>query len=354
MKLVEAGLLAAVLLLAPGGRAPNDSEVRWRGKMLSIDELAARAGKSPATCARNWEKWAADNGYRFELDEAARVLILLPKDEKLPTRRRKLVDRTVQFIGSLLPLPLPGKGEGDDVERKSRPPRVIEAVTLLQLGNRKDFKSCVARLGRDYTYIAEWAAAMEPYSSFFVEKPPCTGWTEKEQGQEHYDPENLAANYLSGLLIKSRFGRLPHWIEMGFAWHFEFELTGNLGAYPFRQNVLARVPNQGWDTDLRRDFKKHDGPLPLEDLVGWEGDQFDEKAAPLAWGLVRFLVANHPQDLPTALDRLAALCRVKGGRNAPDRGWVWNEPSAKEQRVILEEVFGPGVLNRAAEAFRRR
>lgn len=350
MKSALVALLAAPLLMA-AKTGMDEPTVQWRGEARTVKEIEEGAGRQPAKCVGEWAAWAAEREYRLELDDTGRVLILVKADEKLNKRRRELIEKAVELIEETL---VPEVDEEEEEKRRSRRPRPIPTVTVIQFDNRKDFHSGVARLSRDYKHLAEWAESMKPFSSFLIENPLCTGWTEKEEGAEHYDPANMCANHLSRLLVEARFGRLPHWMKMGFSWHFEYELLGNLYTFPYRQVHLGRVPNEGWDTELRKEFRKRKTPLALAEMAEWESDQFDGDAAARGWGLVRFLVKQYPEQLPEALERLGRLCHRKGGRNDPERGWVWNEPTAQEQTAIFHQVFGSTVFAEATEAFGKK
>jgi len=233
----------------------------------------------------------------------------------------------------------------------------VRTMALLQLEDREALCSAAADLGRRYDYLADWSRTVEGRLTWLVEDPPCVAWIERMESRDRYDIDNFVANQLSRLLVHRRFGRLPHWMRMGLAWHFELELMGNLYTFPYSIDRIAEVPTGGWGTELRLAFKKRERLLSLEEVAGWRYGTFDEDAAARAWGLTRFLVERHSAALPRALDLLAALCFEKGRRDLPGGGWIWVldfEPAAAEQLEILERELGEGLLMAATESFRRK
>ena len=154
-----------------------------------------------------------------------------------------------------------------------------------------------------------------------------------------------------------RFGKVPHWLHMGIAWHCEFEIMDSLYALPNALNYVFSGDFFGWDDHLRAAFKKRKNePLGMGEVALWMEGTIDREAAARAWGLTRFLIREHGSKVPEALDRLASIFHAKGRLRRGNQVVHIPEfqPEPGEQEAVLKRMFGDDVLERATEAFRTR
>ena len=349
---------------APGERDGDELRVVWMGEELARADVARRVGSAPARAVEAWGDWAARGDYELHLDPTGRVLFAAPAGSAVAPELA-LVAETVARIDTVLPAPARPTPFEDGVTRRPRWQEVfrarqrtydLETVVLLEARDRGELDAAVDVLARAHPWLGDWPRRARGALGFVLAGAGVAAWVRGETGAEGYAPDHTLVHGLARLLVTRRFGALPHWIHVGLAWDAERSVLGCLVASPYRADMLVDVDYAGWGDELRTTFRKRRRtPLRLEELAGWEDGTFDREVAASAWGLTRFLVEEHGERLPSALDHLAALYFEKGRVPRDDGGWDWIpgfQPSAADQRAVLEERVAPDLLEEASRRFR--
>ena len=332
-------------------------EVRWRGKLLSLEELGAEAGQAPADAARAWAPWVVPHEYRLELNDDGRVLLVLPEHKKKARKELELVAEVCERFDALLPLPVGGPTTGS---RAADAARDVETAVVLQVTDVDDYSSVLDFLAQHHAYLAGWTREARGLAGFVLREPLCAAWIERLSGQEEWDPLNELVNRTAQLLVLRRFGAQPFWLEMGLAWYFEYEILDAIYCYPYRDEFVWATEHTAWEGDLRRRFEaRKDEPLAMRELADWTRGKFENDPAQLAWGTVRFLARHHPEELPKLLEGLRRVILEKGRitTKAGDfTSWVLIpgfEPHPDDQVAVLRELVADDVLVRLSEFYRK-
>jgi hypothetical protein len=148
---------------------------------------------------------------------------------------------------------------------------------------------------------------------------------------------------LTRLLTLERFGRLPHWLEMGLAWHVELVVCKDVYCFPFRAGFVSKKEHKSWDARLAAAMKaRGERPLDVAELAGWRRGTWDEERGPLAWGAAALLARHFAEELPALLAAYAAERRQHGRLVRADGSWEalpdW-EIAAERERELLDATL---------------
>ena len=352
------GLLASAIALdtAQANATPQAVRVSWRGQSFEVGDWPSSLTRELQELVLSWSGWAGAMHYRMDLESSGRVLLLTAEDHSSVAREMKLASRTLEFFDQRLELP---ESTEFTVLAEAVPLRAgtDECVVLLRLANRRDLISCLDVLTEDHPYLSPWSGTAKDGTGFSLQQPLCGAWLESERGDEDWQPDNELVSRLGLGLLRSRFGRQPHWLEEGLCWQAEQELLGSIWCFPGRDDHVAADEHNGWARELRSSFRAgRDEPLGLALLCDWPRDTWSDEAAAASWGLVGYLMKYEPRSLAPIAIELGAHWQSFGRVTRPDGSWrriADFEVPAPVQFEILQRHAGQQSLAEAAEFFRR-
>lgn len=353
-------LLSGIAAAAPT-RGGDDPLLHWGRASHPLTELPVELGDAPRAALEKWGPWAAEHGYRLELTDDARVLLLV-QAKRRPKAELELIEDTVAWFDELLPAP-PRREDGSPASPPVPEPAAhrigpdgswswiphgslpdVDTVVLVQAKDQTDYESTVDLVAELEPYLVPWTGTGKRASGFVLERPLCSVWREGGADLEEYDPENELVHRLARLLTLRRFGRQPWWLTLGIAWHFEIGIRGDVYCFPYRDGFVARKEHRAWPSMLKRTVKKD--AVEMEHLAGWRRGEWDDGQAILAWGVVGHLADRHADALPLLLEDFRVLQNCKGIERRTDGSWsvvVGYEPSPADQvesvRWYLGEEF---------------
>ncbi|MEM7310136.1 MAG: hypothetical protein AAF682_25900 [Planctomycetota bacterium] len=354
--------LAAVAWQSPAAAlGKGDTELEWKGKTTALDELPEALEGDARTALAEWGPWAEERGYSLALSDDQRVLFLHELKGRTLKKRLATIEDTLAFADRLLPLPPRDEARPRPASAGSwswsndGPPLESGTIVLFQTRAQADTSAVLDSAVREHPYLASFAAGARGLPGFLLQRPLCAAWTNGGPGQEEWSAENELIHRLSQLLMLRRFGPQPGWISMGFGWFAESELADSIYCFPYREGFVFATEHDGWDTELKRTFKKRD-EVPFDELAGWVRGTYDPEAAQLAWGLVRFLAEHRPEALSPSLEQLRQLRDEKGIVRHGDGTWerVPNfQVSAEDQRAVFESQAGDDVFPELLRFFQK-
>lgn len=386
------GASVAFLLgaLAPLAAAGDEAGVYWKGRFVAADELPDAIRPSARAAVTAWAEWAKANEYRLDLEDEGRVLLGSPSEKKSQLERwRALEARTIALFEELLPAPpradAPKPGEASDpppagtdelpedpdgapagfepsftwsytFQWGSAPPEPdADTAVLFVLRNEEAQGALLGDLARRFDYLVEWTKAAHSYTGFVLEQPMMGAYLLDAAGQEEWNPDNELVNRLTQLLVLRRFGRQPYAFVQGLAWVAEQRLCGAIYCFPYRNEFVWATEHTSWESELAKCFQPKDASIPLDDLLAWNRGKYQNEAAQISFGLMRFLVQNHGGELPAFLEELRVYCEAHSKIDLGNGNWqrdlAFRVPEAELERMLADH-FGADVLEQAAEYLR--
>ena len=351
-------LAALALAAAPPPRPPGapDELLRYRGRAYAAAELPSELAESTRLTASTWIPWAAEHGYRLELTDDQRVLLVLRANQKQCSEELALVAKVAALVDRIAPLPTPDEPAAEAAgEARSAPDPAPDSVpaVLLKLRNADDAASAVDLLAARNDYLASWAPAAKRAPGFVLEQPLAGAWLEQGDGLEEWSPEAELVHRCAQLLLLRRFGQQPYWLTLGLAWHAEMEIRGGVWCFPYRDEFVFATEHTDWDKALAQVFGKRDAPeLTMARVASLRRGGFDREAALIAWGAARWLAEHGPAErgngaLPKLLTELRAYRDEHGREWVDDRTWVLRpgyEVPVEAQAELLARAAGADAL----------
>lgn len=365
MRPLALALCATAPLVPALAQAPCDVEearLHWRGEEITLAELPTELFDRLCPTLEHWVPWTESEGYRAHLNEGARVIFLTHLSEKRAARQLALVEKTVAAFDELLP-PVERDPAEDFLEADWGVGEVVpdrDPIVLFELEEPEHFASLLDHLGSEVPRLSAWASGMKRGTGFMYDDVLSAAWMaappEVELGTV-WRPENELVNRLARMLLRGRFGGQPHWFKLGVAWRVEQEVMGDIYAFPGRNEFVEVGSHAGWETELKREFKKRRrDPLQWSEFALWRDGTWDADAAARSWGLVSFLAEHRAESLP----RIAEALRVahKAGTRVVHADGRWElRPSfvvpLEEQMEIFREHAGEDLLEEATVAFQK-
>jgi hypothetical protein len=267
----------------------------------------------------DWSEWAREalTGRKVEKSYAPmsvagkRVLILYPRGSS-KSKIKSVSTKTVAAFDKLF----------DPKQREAGAPSRKTAV-LFPLSGTKSFTAITARAAELVPRLTGWAQSAPKAVGFLLEDPLSAGWLKNVPENEVWSEENELSNRLARLLTLERFGRQPHWLSQGIAWHVELGVCKDVYCFPFRSGFVSKKEHKAWPKRLP-ELMSSRGEIPLAttDLLGWSRDTWQADRATLAWGAVAMLAKHYPDEFPHVLTAFRDL-RVNDGRStAEDGSWT--------------------------------
>jgi hypothetical protein len=340
---VLAALSSCLLLAGAGDEVP----LSWRGAETTTGRLPAELPAAARAAIDEWKGWCAERGYRFDLDEAARVLFVSRKDNSRRETQLELVQACAARFDRELPVPkrlpdprpkpeappapkpktgpLPEDPEEEGAhpwklappspERTTRTPTTFswgaktgapsdtETVVLVLVRHQKDFERLLAEIGKLNPLLADWAKSARALQGVVLGDPLVAAYLELPDGVEEWDPDHELINRLARLLLLRRFAELPNWFVQGYAWHMEFALRNAVYCFPWRDEFVWATEHTGWDKILAEWFEKDELNT---DFLGWKRGAHKAQEAKTSWGVVEFMLEYEGARTPDLLEALRA------------------------------------------------
>lgn len=332
-------------------RGSNPEDLLVRGTPLF--EVTAR-----------WSTWVADNGYRIELEEEGRCLLIVHERTSSTKKHHATLAKAYEAIDEAFPLrdapiggnPVGGDPDGDDPKRvlgqgdgttsADPAPDSPEPPVLFELRTGDGQGALLDALTAEEPYLAEWSAYAKTLSGFTLEQPLCAAWRVDGPGLEEWDPKNELVHRLAHLELVRRYDRQPRWLTMGLCWQIEQEVQGDIYCFPLRSGFVSIAEHDGWAPKLKSMFKKRSGdPVQGEELDRLSNRQWNEDGAAVAWGAAGYLLQHRSKELPALLLELADFRREHGIRRFPDGRWElipdYSVPPDEQMRIFTG-VLGEG------------
>lgn len=384
--------LLALLVSAPFPSAvAGEAEVRWKGRAHDVARLPLAFPAEARAALELWGPWAAEHGYRMDLTDDGRVLLVTDHGDGRVERELELVARAAELFDRTLPAPPraapetaaaapadaplpedPGPLPEDPEVPVSAPRRTVagpapptawgtavfepdaHTATILVTRNERDFSALLDDLAERRPYLADWAADARRFPGFVLADPLAGAYAEAAAGQEEWSADNELVSRVARLLLLRRFGQQPNWVVQGWAWYTETSLLGTVYCFPWRDEFVFVTEHADWDRDLERRYEDREDALAPREFMAWKRGVYESGPARVSWGVVSFLAAHRAEAFPLYLEDLRLL-RDAGNRvEQGDGTWV-RDPDfvlpAEDQARLLRERAGEGVFEELVRYF---
>ena len=381
-----ATFLAAIVPALGGDEVP----LSWRGKETTTASLPEGLPKPARDAITAWQEWSVERKYRFDLDEAGKVLFVSRASNDRRDAHLALVQQCVTQFDRELPIPARKPGPlaaatpaappkpihtplPEDPEDEAHPWKLgppvpegrpthtpakafswgagettpdTETAVLLLVRNQKDFERMLEHLTELQPHLAEWAKSAGSLQGVVLGAPLVGAYLELPDGVEEWDPDHELVNRLARLLLLRRFGELPNWFVQGYAWHAEIALKDAVYCFPWRDEFVTIGDHTDWDRSVARLYEKD---ALGTDFLGWKRGGYRDREAKTSWGVVEYLLAKEPRT-PDLLDALHAYreehSKVQDGPSLWHRDTEYEIP-AEEQKALITEHVGADFFARA-------
>ena len=309
------------------------ARVQWDGRQYKSDRLPDRLPAPARRAVLEWTPWAALRGYRLDLTDDARVLLISPRKAKGIQSRMRLCEKTLTSFDAFAPAPERGKsvqlrlGSLDPVtpaSQRKAPARPSarrldrETIVMVHVSSQREFDALYEELAERFPALAESLTIPDDARTGISVLDPLVGAWDEEWSDQVSDADNELVHRLSLLLLQRRFGFQPHWVRRGFAWRMEQNLLGDIECFR-DEDLLARV--RRLEARLRARCERH-------------LDQGAEDRLPRERGRVRLL---RPRFLATG----------RACQRAGSRGLRTHElPVRRASRDPLSLLRGPARVSR--------
>lgn len=385
-------IASAMLALALSG---DSAAVHWREKRLDPAALPSDLPETARAALEAWHSWSSDHAYKLEFDKSARVLVITRASNDRIGQQMEFVDQVLARFDAELPppparleVPEPGakkpdapppapKGEpipedpedGDHpwkltptqpAERTSAAPTVTtwgaqaappdsQTVVLFVVRDQDDFVALLKHLASKFPYLAAWSSEAKANQGFVLGEPCVAAYLELPDGVEEWDPDNELVHRIARLLVLNRYGDLPNWFLLGYAWHLEIVLRKGVYCFPWRDEFVWAVEHGAWPAAVKARYAK-ERMKPVDFMAFVRGKYVDEMAK-ASWAMTAYLVTKERAKLPSLLEELRAFrlehARIQESPNKWRRDTAYEIPLA-EQTKLFTKHLGEGYLQRAS------
>ncbi|MAB79128.1 MAG: hypothetical protein CMJ89_07215 [Planctomycetes bacterium] len=377
----------------------GDLTLRWKGKNHSPADLPENFPEAARASVLFWAPWCEAHGYRMDLEERARVLLITPSDNPARKRQMRLVERVVELFEKEFRVPVREESAekpalSSDTGEKEEQPRGLpedpeEGPHPWEVHGKKDVKTNTTRtswgaeevtfdhdpavfviprvqrhyihlldhLASSYEHMKEWSEDAGGLQGFVLSWPLTAAYLERPDGVDEWSPNNELVNRLARLLFMRRYGRQPYWAELGVGWHFEVELLGGVYVFPYRDEFVWAVEHDAWPSDLKQRFdERRKEPLRADEFCDLKRGTYRPLEARLCFGFIDFLVREGHPALPAVFEAMRARYEEKSVVETGQYTWKRDlayEVPAGEQEDLLRLHLGEDVFQRASAVFRR-
>ncbi len=336
--------------MSTGWAGPLESEVpiHWQQKEFTHNTTPAEFPAPNLELVNTWADWAQAREYRMDLDPGGRVLLLSSRHHRRTQRDFELVRTVLSYLDELLPPTTPSGELLQGAEMLLGATRVhdIPPIVLVQAEDRGDYSALVEYIGSRLDGGPDFVQHARPDLGFMHGPTHCAAWEIAPKGVRGWRSDQELVNRMTQCMLEARFGPQPNWLSQGVAWCSELQLFGEAHAFPFREDFEGLDEHRGWETPLRRRFKRGSNEeFELSELVEWRPGSYDAQQAGVSWGLVSFLQLHRPGALASVAADLGVYYDLhEGGADG------YRVPLAA-QREILEFHAGEHLLSETQRYF---
>ncbi|MBM3992208.1 MAG: hypothetical protein FJ298_14535, partial [Planctomycetes bacterium] len=233
-------MLVLLVLVAPVRAGDEVAALTWRGRKLDVGALPAELPGDARVAIESFSGWAAEHGYRLDLDDSGRALLVSAKDSSKHVKRIEavlaLTDRIFDGPKVATSAPAPATQPAAPPATPAAPAPAPAAwgsgsrlpgtgtFVLVVVRTPKDHAPLLARLAELSPYLAGWASGATPVPGFALEEPLAGAVVLGLPANKEWNADNELVHRAAELAFHRRFGRQPYWLVQGFAWHAEMEL----------------------------------------------------------------------------------------------------------------------------------
>jgi len=399
-------LISALLVTPVSG---GEAEIYWGKKTFTIEKLPSDLPRSAREALEVWSPVAKELEYRFDLDPAARVLLVtraknsqiekqmalaaaviesFDRELPAPPKRRsvtppKLVPKLVAAGKAApkkdAPAPVPEDPEDPDggshpwtlQPKPVEPPKATENVTATTWGaqnaqpdtqtivvfvvkNEEHFAVLLKALAKAVPHLEPWTKAATALQGFVLGNPLMGAYLESHPSLEEWNPEHELVNRLGRLCLLRRFGELPNWFVQGYAWHLEIRLQGGVYCFPWRDEFVWAVEHDAWPRDVEKRYETQH--MKAKDFLGWKRGKYQNAEAQASWGMVEYLLVKEAAKLPDLLDELFVYreehALIQDDPSSWRRDTEYEIPIPEQERLLTAHL-GPEYLERATLYLRK-
>jgi len=329
--------LTALCLLGVATPSGEEVPISWDGRRFTSAQLPEGFPERARAAVELWKPWAAQAGYRFDLDPDARLMLVTRRTGGKGEAQLRLVLRAQKWFDDLF-----GPGAAD----------AAPTAAALVLKDAKAHADVLSFVGKIEPHLASWASSAGGKElGFVLEKPLCGAFVETVPGVKEWNPEHELLNRAVQLLFLRRAGTLPNWLAQGLAWEAERTVLGSIWCYPHRAGFVARSEHDAWPGELAAELENPAlAVFSIEALAAWRRGTFDVESARRAWGLAHYLAREKGNVLGDVLEDLRAFREKNGRTTHADGSWELvpgYEVPAQAQVEILAKRCGDGWIEEA-------
>ena len=337
MSVISAVLLTALTVPVP--------DLHWQGERHKLTEETPKGlDHSVVLAIASLSEWAVKERYQMHLLDDQSVLLLVHRGDK-PAKLMKLIREAHAWLEETVPLP-----DKSHLRRTIQGTALApEPVTLVQTRDVTDYHGLIDLLAEQHSYFRPNAERSKHANGLVMLQPFVGVWQKTSPGK--WKPENEMLHRLARLWLNRCYERLPLWLETGFAWFTELELTGCVYAFPERDGFVWDTEHAGWESNLKTLYRTHKKQVPVP--PEFPQRDFDAQHAAVAWGVVAYLV-KHTDAWPEFLERVRVARHA--GRKVTGTRWSLDpryEVPLEEQRALLLELLGEDRLAAIQDFFKK-
>jgi hypothetical protein len=329
----------------------GEPKVLWRDESYSASELPDDLPEGTREAIEYWTPFVDEVGYTMQLADGAQFMLVAPKNKLSSKEWDSAIQPTLDLFDELMPVPDRSEdevtgtteaGAGDDLSFAWGEVFELEhdLATFFRVKDTDDFELLLNHVAEREEKDDAWASHYLELPGLVLHKPLAGVIVESAPGVEEWDPLNEIVNRIARIMITRRFGKAPHWLSMGIAWHIEMEVRGTIFCFPYRKTFVGVAEHNGWKDSLKKQFKKKsDPPLDVNRLCSWQLGIWDDLQAGRAWGTVKYIAESGPGALSTVLEDMRLLMHEKGRITHDDGTWelIPNyQPDPTDQLAILQ------------------
>lgn len=326
------------------------AEIRVGSRRGSNPEDLLLRGTPLHRVTARWSAWVADHGYRIELEEEGRCLLIVHERTSSTKKHHSTLAKAYDAIDVAFPIPsAPTDGDppriarqgGETTSAQETAAASVEPPVLFELRTGDGQGALLDALTAEEPYLAEWSEYAKTLSGFTLEQPLCAAWRVDGPGLEEWDPKNELVHRLAHLELVRRYDRQPRWLTMGLCWQIEQDVQGDIYCFPLRAGFVSIAEHDGWAPKLKSMYKKRsDDPVSGKELDRLSNRQWNDDGAAVAWGGAGYLLQHRAESLPAVLLELAEFRREHGITRFPGGRWElipdYSVPPAEQERIFAE------------------
>jgi hypothetical protein len=309
---------AVLALCAVPSAAQGSGQFRYRGSKYAPDALPESAPAGLREMAAFYGPLMKELGLSGYLGSEGDFGLLHTRRLRSAKGLHRTTEKTTELFA---------KAWGRTVERA--PFMVIVLDEQAQVGTVLD------HVVPEYPYLAGWAEGARRLSGFNLYDPPLYVVVNDADPKSAFRLVNQVVHQQTLLILYREFRMLPFWVQEGFAWVAEEELTRRIHAFNHRVGFVAVKEHTGWKKGVRALARENDD---FERVMSTEPTSYDRELSLLAYGFARYLLAKREDGGRAPLASLGDAWWAKSREGKVPTVRLTRE----EQAGVLTEVLGEG------------